>query len=85
MTVVLVLSGSGSTDRDGNAPGAPGKPTIYKVLGKAINDAGYATLRYDEPGIGKSATAVSKGVVNQEATPRRVAHVGILEFSGEPP
>lgn len=62
MPVVLILSGSGSTDRDGNAPGAPGKPTIYKVLGKAINDAGYATLRYDDPGIGKSASAVAKDV-----------------------
>ncbi|MDB4943490.1 MAG: hypothetical protein JWP97_3024 [Labilithrix sp.] len=58
MPVVLILSGSGSTDRDGNAPGAAGKPAIYRVLAQAINDAGYATLRYDDPGIGKSANAI---------------------------
>jgi hypothetical protein len=62
MPVVVILSGSGSTDRDGNAPGAPAKPAIYRVLGKAINDAGFATLRYDDPGIGKSARAVGKNV-----------------------
>ena len=58
MPVVLILSGSGSTDRDGNAPGAPDKPAIYKVLARSINDAGYATLRYDDPGIGKSTRSV---------------------------
>ena len=55
--VVLILSGSGSTDRDGNAPGATANPAIYRVLAEALHDAGLATLRYDDEGIGQSVTA----------------------------
>lgn len=62
MPVVVILSGSGSTDRDGNSPGATDKPAIYRVLAKTINDAGFAALRYDDPGIGKSTRAVPVAV-----------------------
>lgn len=50
---VLIISGSGSTDRDGNT-----KP-IYtsnalKMLSEELTKLGFATLRYDKRGVGKS-------------------------------
>lgn len=56
MPVVLLVSGSGSTDRDGNAPGDTAKPAIYRVLAESLRDAGVAVLRYDDPGVGKSVS-----------------------------
>jgi uncharacterized protein len=63
MPVVVILSGSGSTDRDGNAPDqTTDKPDIYRVLAKTIVDAGFAALRYDDPGYGKSLHSVPRNV-----------------------
>jgi pimeloyl-ACP methyl ester carboxylesterase len=59
MPVVLILSGSGTTDRDGNVPGDV-QPSLYRVLAETLRDAGYAVLRYDDPGIGKSVDAGPK-------------------------
>jgi pimeloyl-ACP methyl ester carboxylesterase len=61
--VVLIIAGSGPTDRDGNSPiaVAPGKtlqPDTYKLLAQALADDGIATVRYDKRGIGASAAAV---------------------------
>lgn len=56
LPVVLILSGSGSTDRDGNVPGDTKKPAIYRVLAEALAKAGIASLRYDDEGIGGSTT-----------------------------
>ena len=63
MPVVIILSGSGSTDRDGNAPDqTTDKPDIYRVLARSIVAAGFAALRYDDPGYAKSAHAVPRNV-----------------------
>src|SRR6266849_6673382 len=58
MPVVLFISGSGPTDRDGNSPMLPGKNNSLKMLaeGLAMNDI--ASLRYDKRGIGESAKAM---------------------------
>lgn len=50
---ILIITGSGSTDRDGNT-----KP-IYinnslKMLSEELKDLGFVTLRYDKRGVGKS-------------------------------
>ncbi|MBT5051051.1 MAG: alpha/beta fold hydrolase [Rhodospirillaceae bacterium] len=54
---VLIWSGSGPTDRDGN--GQPGlKNNSLKMLAHGLGEAGYISLRTDKRGIGESAPAV---------------------------
>ena len=52
-TVVLLVAGSGPTDRDGNNPLGVGAGT-YKLLAEALDEAGIASLRYDKRAIGSS-------------------------------
>jgi len=51
---VLLLSGSGPTDRDGNTPLLPGKTDSHKNFARILADAGVASLRYDKYGTGKT-------------------------------
>ena len=52
-TAVLVVAGSGPTDRNGNS--AAGLNTFcYKMLGEALAEGGYAVMRYDKRAIGLS-------------------------------
>lgn len=54
---VLIWSGSGPTDRDGNSrPGL--NNNSLKMLSHALGEAGYVSLRTDKRGIGESARAV---------------------------
>ena len=55
--VVLVIAGSGPTDRDGNTPMVPGKNDNLKMLAAALRDNGVAAVRYDKRGIAASAQA----------------------------
>jgi pimeloyl-ACP methyl ester carboxylesterase len=54
--VVLIIAGSGPTDRDGNSAMGLTSDT-YKLLAAALAQKGVASLRYDKRGIGKSAAA----------------------------
>lgn len=54
--LILFISGSGPTDRDGNSLGLPGKNNSLKYLSDALVESGYATLRFDKRLIGESAT-----------------------------
>lgn len=53
--VVLLIAGSGPTDRDGNSPLLPGKNDALKMLALGLAQRGVASLRYDKRGIGASA------------------------------
>ncbi len=53
--VVLLIAGSGPTDRDGNSPILPGKNNSLRQLAEALAERGYASLRYDKRGVGRSA------------------------------
>lgn len=53
--VVLIIAGSGPTDRDGNA--ASIHPDSYKLLAAALAKDGIASVRYDKRGVGESAQA----------------------------
>lgn len=55
--VILLISGSGPTDRDGNSPGNGGKNDCLKLLAHALADSGFASVRYDKRGVGQSAAA----------------------------
>lgn len=59
--VVLLISGSGPTDRDGNNPLLPGKIDTLKQLAQALAQRGIASVRYDKRGIAASAAAMSGG------------------------
>lgn len=55
--VVLIVAGSGPTDRDGNSSLGVRSDT-YKLLAQALEALGIATVRYDKRGVGASATAM---------------------------
>ncbi len=58
--MVLIISGSGPTDRDGNTAMLPGKNNSLKMLAEALVKRGVASLRYDKRGIGESSLAGSR-------------------------
>lgn len=55
--VIVIISGSGPTDRDGNIQGAPGKNNGLRYLAEALSRNGVASLRFDKRGVGKSVTS----------------------------
>ena len=55
---ILIWSGSGPTDRDGNSGQALNNNGL-KMLAHGLGEAGYVSLRTDKRGIGESASAVS--------------------------
>ncbi|HEX2628590.1 MAG TPA: alpha/beta hydrolase, partial [Chitinophagaceae bacterium] len=54
---LLIIAGSGPTDRDGNSPLLPGKNNSLLDLADSLSEQGIATLRYDKRGIAKSKMA----------------------------
>lgn len=56
-TAVLIVAGSGPTDRNGNS-GAGLNTFCYKMLGEALVESSYAVMRYDKRGIGLSPIPV---------------------------
>lgn len=56
--VVLLIAGSGPTDRDGNSAMIPGRNDSLRMLAQALAGAGIASVRYDKRGIGASAAAM---------------------------
>jgi alpha-beta hydrolase superfamily lysophospholipase len=54
--VVLIIAGSGATDRNGNTAGAITANSSF-LLAEALGKAGIATARYDKRGIGKSTSS----------------------------
>ncbi|WP_448697603.1 alpha/beta fold hydrolase [Mucilaginibacter sp. AW1-3] len=57
--VVLIIPGSGPTDRDGNSNFGP-HPNTYKLIAAALGKAGIASLRYDKRGVGQSKTTAKE-------------------------
>ncbi len=57
--VVLIIAGSGPTDRDGNSPLGV-KTNTYKMLAEAFAANRISTLRYDKRGIAASSKAAKK-------------------------
>jgi pimeloyl-ACP methyl ester carboxylesterase len=57
LPVVLMLAGSGPTDRDGNQPGL--RTDLLRMLAEDLAVRGVASLRVDKRGIGASRTAIA--------------------------
>ncbi len=57
--VVLMIAGSGPTDRDGNTVGLQGKNDALKMLAASMAQAGIASVRFDKRGIAASAGAAA--------------------------
>ena len=51
---VLIVAGSGPTDRDGNSPVLPGANDSLKQLAQGLARQGVASVRYDKRGIAQS-------------------------------
>lgn len=62
MPIVLIVAGSGPTDRDGNSTALPGRNDSLKMLAEALAARGVASLRYDKRGVGRSARPGQKEV-----------------------
>ncbi len=58
--VVLIIAGSGPTDRDGNSKVLPGANNSLKLFASGLATRGIATVRYDKRGIAASAAAMGK-------------------------
>ena len=56
--VVLLIAGSGPTDRDGNSAGGKGSNNL-KMLAGSLAQAGYASVRFDKRGIAASRAALT--------------------------
>ena len=58
--VVLIIAGSGPTDRDGNSAALFGKNNSLRMLAEGLERNGIASLRYDKRLIGASASLTQK-------------------------
>jgi len=76
--VVLIIAGSGPTDRDGNNPAGVSSNT-YKMLASALGKNGIATLRYDKRLIGKSpSTTKEKDLRFEDYSDDAIALINML-------
>lgn len=58
--VVLIIAGSGPTDRDGNSAALSGGNNSLRLLAEALGARGIASVRYDKRGIGASQSALTR-------------------------
>ena len=78
---VLLIAGSGPTDRDWNSPGLPGRNGSAALLAKALRDRGIVVLRYDKRGTGQ--TGVPKGVTWADYLAEQRAALELLRSRAE--
>jgi pimeloyl-ACP methyl ester carboxylesterase len=58
--VVVIIAGSGPTDRNGNSAVIPGRNNSLKMLADGLAARGIATVRYDKRGIAGSRAAAAR-------------------------
>ncbi len=58
--VVLIIAGSGPTDRNGNSASGVELNNSLKLLAEGLANCGIASIRYDKRGVGESASAAPK-------------------------
>jgi len=62
---VVLVSGSGPTDRDGNNPLVPERIDLLRQVAQVLAEAGIASLRYDKRGVGGS-TPMPAGSLDEQ-------------------
>lgn len=68
--IVLIIAGSGPTDRDGNSPLLKGANNSLKLLAEGLAVNGIASLRYDKRGVGESGKDMLLTAQKTNKTPR---------------
>jgi pimeloyl-ACP methyl ester carboxylesterase len=68
--VVLIISGSGPTDRNGNSPVFKGPNNSLKLLAEGLAAHGIASLRYDKRGIGETGKEMLLAAQKAKQIPR---------------
>ncbi len=68
--VVLIIAGSGPTDRDGNSPLFPGPNNSLKLLAEALAARGIASVRYDKRAVGETGKAMLLAAEKTKSVPR---------------
>lgn len=63
---VVLVSGSGPTDRDGNNALVPDRIDLLKQIAELLAEAGIASLRYDKRGIGASTSKPNGSIAELE-------------------
>lgn len=63
---VVLIAGSGPTDRDGNNPLVPVRIDVLKDVAERLAEAGIASLRYDKRGIGRSSERPAGGSIEAQ-------------------
>jgi uncharacterized protein len=63
---VVLVSGSGPTDRDGNNALVPDRIDLLKQIAQLLAEAGIASLRYDKRGIGASTSKPHASIAELE-------------------
>ncbi|MFJ7934001.1 serine aminopeptidase domain-containing protein [Sporosarcina sp. NPDC096371] len=58
--LMVIIAGSGPTDRDGNSPALPGKNNSLKMIAEGLAAEGVASIRYDKRGIGVNISLAGK-------------------------
>ncbi|WDF76671.1 alpha/beta hydrolase [Mucilaginibacter sp. KACC 22773] len=58
--VVIIIAGSGPTDRDGNSPKLGLATNAYKMIANELGKSGIASLRYDKRLVGKSVSSTTE-------------------------
>ncbi|MGY4539364.1 fermentation-respiration switch protein FrsA (DUF1100 family) [Mucilaginibacter sp. UYNi724] len=92
--VVIIIAGSGPTDRDGNSPKLGLNGNTYKMLANELGKNGIASLRYDKRLVGQSVTTTKEkqlrfedyvddavGLVNLLSEDQRFSKVIVLGHS----
>ena len=64
--VVLIIAGSGPTDRDGNSPKLGLASNAYKMIANELGKNGFASLRYDKRLVGQSVSSTKENELRFE-------------------
>ena len=78
--VVLLIAGSGPTDRDGNSTLISGKSNYFLFISDALKKSDIAVLRYDKRAVGQSTTTkIIKNITFEDMVDDAAAIVKMLK------